>query len=408
LLSPADFGVVSIITSVFVAVALFTDLGFLDFLVRHKRTDESHFRDVIWTIHVKRGVAIFGAVAVTSPLIAWAFEKPIVALPLAVASIIFVFNGLSSLSLMTALRHDKARELSLLELGLQLFQTAGCIILALWWHNAWSIIAAMLLHAALRAFLSYRLFPDSAQRFARDKDIAREFLVFSRYVMMSSALALLIGQSDKIILARAFTLSEFGLYGIALTLASAPVSFAESYISRIVFPICAQTWREAPQNLKRIYYGVRRLPSLLYAFASGGLIGSASLVIALLYDPRYAGAAEFVSLLMIGTALRLPNTAAAQLMIAIGQVRKTVHVTVVRFAWVAVALPAGLILFGPIGVVAAVGLVEIAAMIYCWILLGHFRLLNIKEEVIYVALTVAGAFVGWTVTKLVKQALPYL
>lgn len=408
LLSPAEFGLVGIITSVFVAVAMITDLGFLDFLVRHERTDERHFRDVIWTIHAKRGVAIFAAVAVTSPLIAWAFAKPIVALPLAVASLLFVFNGLSSLSLMTALRHDKARQLSLLELALQLFQTATCVALALWWHNAWSIISAMLLQAALRAYLSYRLFPDSAHRIARDKEIAREFLVFSRYVMMSSALALVIGQSDKIVLGRFFTLGEFGLYAIALTIATSPLSFAESYINRIVFPICAQTWRDAPQNLEAVYYSVRRLPASLYAFACGGLIGSAPLVVAILYDPRYAAAATFVSLLMIGTALRLPNSAAAQLMIAVGQVRKTVHMTVVRFAWVILAIPAGLALFGPIGVVGAIGSVEVAAMIYCWILLRSHRLFNIGEELKYLGLLASGALIGWAGANIVLHALSRL
>ena len=146
------------------------------------------------------------------------------------------------------MRHDKARELSLLDLFLQLFQTAACVLLAVWWHNAWSIVVAMLLHSALRALLSYRLFPDSAQSIARDPEIAREFLVFSRLVMISSALALVIGHSDKIVLGRIFTLSEFGLYAIALTIASSLLAFVDSYINRIVFPICSKTWREARET----------------------------------------------------------------------------------------------------------------------------------------------------------------
>src|SRR5947209_1964992 len=320
LLNPPEFGIVGIITSIFFAVAMVTDLGFQDFLIRHERTEERHFRYVIWTIHAKRGLAVFIAVALASPLIAWAFDKPVVALPLAVASFIFVLNGVASLSLMTALRHDKSRELSLLEFGLQIFQTSACLLLALWWHNAWSIIAAMVLQSGLRALLSYRLFPDSSQHLARDRVISREFLVFSRFVMTSSALALVIGQSDKVVLGRVFTLGQFGLYAIALTIASAPTAFGESYINRIVFPICAQTWRGARAELGTVYYGVRRLPAALYAFACGGLIGSAGLVVAVLYDPRYAPASMFVSLLMVSTALRLPNVAAAQLMVAVGQV----------------------------------------------------------------------------------------
>jgi O-antigen/teichoic acid export membrane protein len=395
LLSPLEFGIVGIITSVFFAVALITDLGFQDFLIRHERTEDAHFRDVIWTIHAKRGLAVFVAVAIASPLIAWAFDKPVVALPLAVASLIFVFNGAASLSLMTALRHDKAREISLLEFFLQLFQTAACVLLALWWHNAWSIIAAMLLQSGLRAVLSYRLFPNSSQHLARDPAISREFLRFSRFVMASSALALVIGQSDKVVLGRIFTLGEFGLYAIALTIASAPAAFAESYINRIVFPMCAQIWREARSELPSVYYGVRRLPAGLYGFACGGLIGSASFVVALLYDPRYAAASTFVSLLMVSTALRLPNSAAAQLMVAAGQVQKTMHMTIVRLLWVLLAMPFGLMLFGPIGVVAAIGLIEFPAMIYCWLQLHRLNVLNMREELSFLGIVASGAVIGW-------------
>lgn len=407
LLSPPEFGIVGIITSVFFAVALVTDLGFQDFLVRHEHTEDRHFRDVIWTIHAKRGLAVFVAVAVASPLIAWVFGKPVVAVPLAVASLIFVFNGVSSLSLMTALRHDKARELSLLEFFMQLFQTCACLLLALWWRNAWSIIAAMLLQSGLRAVLSYRLFPNSAQRPARDPAISREFLVFSRFVMASSALALVIGQSDKLVLGRIFTLGEFGLYAIALTIASAPVTFAESYVNRIVFPICTQAWRAGRGDLSRVYYEVRRLPVSLYAFACGGLIGSARLLVAVLYDHRYAPASTFISLLMIGTALRLPNVAVAQLMVAVGQVQKTIHITVVRLLWVLITIPLGLALFGPIGVVAAIGLMEVPAMLYSWLFLGRLKVLRVAPELGFLGLVAAGAAVGWLSSNEILYFFPH-
>src|ERR1051326_2930042 len=63
LLRPEDFGIVGIIGSIFYTAEMFTDLGFQAFLVRHERTDDRHFRDVIWTIHAKRGAALFMLVA---------------------------------------------------------------------------------------------------------------------------------------------------------------------------------------------------------------------------------------------------------------------------------------------------------------------------------------------------------
>ena len=395
LLTPSDFGIVGIITAVFFAVEMVTDLGFEAFVIRDSRTGDRHFRDVIWTIHAKRGLGLFAAVAIASPAIAWAFGKPVIALPLAVASLILFINGLASLSLMTALRHDKSRELSLLEFGLQILQTTACLLLALWWRNAWSIIAAMLLQSVLRTLCSYAFFHGSAQRIDRDRAISREFLAFSRVILLSSALTLVIGQTDKFILGRLFTLEEFGLYAIALTIASAPLAFGGSYVRRIAFPVYAQTYRQAPGELHKVYYRVRRAVSALYAFGCGGLIGGAPLLVALLYDPRYASSAAFISLLMISTALRLPNTAASELLTAAGNMKRMLGITVVRVVWLAIAIPIGFIMFGTMGIVGAVGLIEVPAMLFCWILLRRLHVLDLRQELLFIALIAAGAAIGF-------------
>ena len=408
LLAPSAFGIVGIITSVFFVVTMITDLGFEAFLIRHQRTDDRHFRDVIWTIHAKRGLLLFLAVALGSPVIAWAFNKPVIAMPLAVASLTFAVNGLTSLSLMTALRRDKARELSLLDFGLQLFSTITCLLLALWWRNAWSIIAAMVMQSCLRALLSYRLFADSAQRLARDNAVSREFIAFSRMILMSSIMALLIGQSDKLILGRLFTLNEFGLYAIALTISGAPTAFGESYVRRIAFPVYAQTWRQTPSDLPTVYYGVRRTVSALYAFGCGGLIGGAQLLIALLYDPRYSAAAAFMSLLMISTALRLPNVAASELLTATGDMKRMVRITLVLVLWLAGAIPLGIVLFGTIGVVAAVGLMEVPAMLYCWLMLQKARVLDLREEMSFLGFVGVGAITGFLLGTEVLHLFPHL
>jgi O-antigen/teichoic acid export membrane protein len=395
ILTPRDFGIVGIVNAIFFAVFMVTDLGFEAYLIRHARTDDRRFRNVIWTIHATRGLALFVAVALASPLIAWAFDKPVIALPLAVASVGFFIHGVTSLSLMTALRRDMSRELSLLDFGLQVFAIAVGLLLALWWRNAWSLIAAMVLQDILRAILSYVVFPDSAHRPARDREISREFLAFSRMVLASSMLTLLIAQSDKLVLGRLFTLDQFGLYAIAFSIASAPTAFVQSYIRRIAFPVYAQTAREAPTQLACVYYSVRRKASALYAFGCGGIIGSAQLIVALLYDPRYAAASIFISILTIASALRLPNVAAGEFLTATGDMKRMVGIAAIRVLWLALAMPTGFLLFGPLGIVAAVGLVELPAMFYCWFLLHRSGVLDLREELSFIALIAAGAALGF-------------
>ena len=397
LLSPDAFGIVGIISAVFFAVFMLTDLGFQSYVTRHADGDDRHFRDVIWPIHAGRGVAITLIAIGLAPIVAHVLRKPELAWPLAIASFTLLLNGLASLSLVTALREDRARRLSWLELGLAAFQAAASIALALVLRSFWAIVAAMLLQALLRLVLSYALFPGSASRPARDRAISREFLAFSRVVVTSSAVSLAMSQTDKLVLARLFTLAQFGLYAIAVNLASAPAAFADGYVHRVVFPALARTWQLDRGAIPGVFYRMRRTVTLLYAFGSGGLIGGAGLLVAILYDPRYQFAASYLSLLAIGTAFRMPNVAAAELMAAMGEINVTLRANLARLGWLAIAGVAGYLALGPIGLVAAVGTVELAPYLYSCAVLRRAGVLDLREEGAFLLALAAGAGLGYLI-----------
>lgn len=405
LLTPQDFGLVGIINSLFFTIVLLTDLGFQSYLVRHERTDERHFRDVIWTIHASRGIALMAASVLGAPVVALLLQKPDLAAPLAVAAITFGFNGLASLALMTSLRSNGANRLSLLDLGLIVFQTVVAIVLAVVFRNVWALIAAMVAQSVLRAVLSYTLFADSRHGLARDRAISRDFMAFSRVVLVSGFLTLLVGQADKLFLARVMTLQEFGTYSIALNLLSAPLSFISTYVSRVVYPVYALTFSRTPEQLPRLYYAARQRVSLLFAFGIGGAGGAAALIVRILYDPRYADASIYLALLALGVALRLPTLTAAEVMTAIGQIKVTVRLNVVRVVWLALAGPAAYFIGGPIAVVAAVGLVELPTLLVAWRILYRAGIFNAAREAAYLAAVAAGAAVG---LGLATVALPWL
>jgi O-antigen/teichoic acid export membrane protein len=270
------------------------------------------------------------------------------------------------------------------------------------------MIAAMVLQSAMRTILSYRLFDDSSQAFDSDPEVFREFLAWSRIVLMSSTLTLLLAQTDKLILARLFSLQEFGLYALAISIASAPQSFASSYITKVVFPVYAQTWREQPANMANVYYKVRRGASALYAFGCGGLVGGAALLFAILYDPRYEGAALFMSIIMISGGLFLPNFAAAELLTATGDIKGTLRMNVVRVAWLVGTIPLAYAGLGALGVVAAVGSIEVPVMLYSWLVLQRMGILRITEELLFLLLMALGALLGLAVSTGVFRLFPHI
>ena len=52
LLDPHAFGVVGVIVSLMMVLAMISDLGFFDFVIRHKKGGDPRFLDIIWTIRL--------------------------------------------------------------------------------------------------------------------------------------------------------------------------------------------------------------------------------------------------------------------------------------------------------------------------------------------------------------------
>jgi O-antigen/teichoic acid export membrane protein len=344
-----------------------------------------------------RGIALSILVAILAGPIAHFMQKPELQWPIAVAGLCSLIDGLGSLAPFSALRARRVRLMSSIDIGAQIVGLMISIICALIFRSFWAIILSTLLSQLMGVIISYWLFPDSSQRFRWSRERAAELWRFSRFITGSTILTLLITQGDKLILGRAFPLDVMGIYIIAAGLAAAPVAMVTAYAGRVLYPLYAEIFREAPETLPGKFYSARMVQTLFYAFAAGGFIGCAHLVVTLLYDPRYAGAATYLQILSISTFFAAGNYAANEVMIAIGNTRFTFVTNVVRISYLAVVGWIGWTQLGAIGIVWAVGTVELAAQVLAWVELRRHGFLNIPRELLFIATGLAGLAVGYGV-----------
>lgn len=394
LLAPSDYGLIGIVMAIFFVIAMITDTGCQAFIVRHEHGLEPEFLDAVWTIHLLRGGAIALLAMVLSGPLAMLLDKPALAPLMAVAAVSMAVDGAASLTLITALRRKMVRKLSIVDFSVFVSQLVVGLIAAWFLRNAWAIVIAIIAQSTARAIASYVVFPDSRRRFRLDRPIARELWRFSRMIVASSTLTLIISQVDRLVLARLFSLQQFGVYAIAGSLASAPLSLVYIYTSRIIYPHLADTWRTAPERIRQTFYGMRGTVFHGYLFAAGGMLGSASLVVRLLYDPRYADAARYLHLLAITTAMIMLTKPMNELMVAIGHVRMTLETNVVRVCWLVLAASLGYFLIGPIGIVTALALIEVPAYLYGAVRLAKLGLYSAIHDIAAFATIGAGAAVG--------------
>lgn len=404
LLSPQVYGITGMLISVFYTINMVTDIGLQAYVIRHHRSDEPEFLSSVFTIHAVRGVLL----ALTGVALAWPISqilaKPEVAAPLAVSSLIFVIEGLVSLHPFLGLRRGSVQRFAIIDLATGLGQTICGIALAFLLRNIWAIIASMFIGAALRVVAGYALFPGSRHVFRPDREISRDLWRFSRVIAVSSTLTLILAQIDKLTLGRLMSLSEFGTYSIAGSLASAPLAFAFNYTSAIVYPAAASAWR-AGESLSDAYYSCWRRFFYLYAFAGGALIGGAPLLVRLIYDHRYWIAGDFLRLLAISTALSIVTRSMESVLVASGRQRAAIEFNVLRLVCLGTG---GLLTLGTgnsMLLVWAVGLVE--APVYLFGLIRMRPLFRVRwaRELSFWALLLTGAVAGEAATVIGRMIL---
>lgn len=397
LLSADDFGAVGITTSIMIVFVLLSDVGFFAFVVRSSRAAEPRFLDEVWTLRLVRGIAIAATIAALAVPLAHLFAKPMLAPLIAVMGLSLLFEGLTSMSFATAAREGRIGRLVLLDVLPAAAQLLVAIPFAIWLRSYWAIAIGMVASGLLKIALSYLLFPGSARRLRFSAARSRELWRFGWRIATSSIAQIIISQTDKIVFARLFSLGQFGLYTLATNLSQVPTAATANYSPRILYPVYASTWAEAPTRLSDAYYRAGRPLQLLYLAGVAGLIGVAPLLIEILYDDRYRGAALYLEILAVGALFRFRVMTVNDMMLARGDTAHGLKVSALRVATLAGAGTLLFIAFGAIGLVWAVAIVEIVSQLYSWWVLHRIGVLRIlKEAAIFLAVPV-GLGIGWLV-----------
>jgi O-antigen/teichoic acid export membrane protein len=393
-LSPIDFGVAGLTGAILNILLMISDVGFGVYIIRHVRGDDPHLLDIIWTVRLARGALLTLLLAACADPLAILLNKPSLQIAIAVTALHFLLDGCSSLAPFTAVRQERLFMLSLLDVVSAVSQTLVGIALALVLHSYWAIVLAGLIGTGLKSLLSYVLFPNAARRFAFDRREAGDLWRFGRTIAGAHTIQVLLSNVDKIALSRIFPLSLFGLYSLAFNLSGAASGFTTLYPNRILLPAFARAYREEPDNLAQVYYGSRRILTLFYMIAMGGFISMAPAVVNLLYDLRYQAAATYLQLLALAPAVAMNNYAAREILIVVGRVQALLYANLVRLGWLLAAGTGGFLLFGPLGLIAAVGCIEVPVQIYCWYELHRAGLFRMGQEALIIAALLLGLALG--------------
>jgi lipopolysaccharide exporter len=381
LLNPQAYGIFAILLSILFMIELMSDVGTVGLLIRHPRGEERRFIHTVWTIRLIRNSLNFCLLFFGAPIVARIYDTPVLTSALKVLSFWFLLFGAESMSFVLAQRDRKARISNYADLVANAVMAVSVIGIACVVRSHFALIYGVLLQRAILTISSHLFYRTVGIGVAFDREALAEQFRFARLVMPSSLLTMVLSQYDKLVLLKLFDLALLGIYGIAGNML-APISGVIVHNARVVlYPRCADYFRTNRATACVRYYNENKRLFTIGAMLPASVAGFSQLIVAILYDPRYAAAGTMLMILGLGAVVGAFQNASENLLVAYGRTRVVLVANVIRFCSVVPASLLGYYFFGFYGFLWFTFLATIPPLIYFYCQQKTYGLLNLKSEV---------------------------
>jgi PST family polysaccharide transporter len=371
LLTPADFGLVAMVTAITGLGQAFADLGLSEATIQHPEISHDQVSTLFW-INVAIGLTLTAITAALAPALAWFYREPrLIGITLLV-SLTFLIGGLRVQH--DALLKRQMRFPSLVIRDVTAYALAVPVAIVLAWRGAgyWAIVALPLTLNLTSMSLSWvmaRWVPGLPRRCGE----VRSLIAFGGNVAASYMILNLNRSADCVLIGWYWGASPLGLYSRALNLLLLPVRQLGLPASSVAVPAFSRV-QDEPERLARYYLRTANVIMWISAPIFGFLFVAAVPVIVLALGSRWVEAAPVFQILAIFALGQLLYDSTVWLLVSRGQSLRLLKLVLVSSPIMIGSYAIGL-RFGIKGVALSGSLVLLA--MFPWILKFSFRGTNL-------------------------------
>lgn len=350
LLTPADFGVVAIAMSFVQAIEALAFLGVEEALVR-ERAPSRDLYDTGFTLNVIRNSTIALLVSVAAAPIAGIFAEPRLTPVLLVLAAGVAVGGFDNIGMVDYRRSFAFAVVLRQNLLPRLLSVVLTLVLALWLHSYWALIAGVVAMRVGMVAAGYLIHPYRPRFSLR---AWRALIGYSLWALAQTVAVVLRDRSHTLIIGRMLGTPAAGVYSVGSEVALMPLNELLAPLSRVAFSSFASlddspagAAQDSPAATYRRLVGVTVLLTLPMGF---GLSLTAADLVGFAFGPRWEAAVPAMQVLGVVGALMVFSHMASTLYFAHARMAASFRVTCISAATRLVLL---LALLGPLGLVGA-------------------------------------------------------
>ncbi len=346
LISPADFGVVSMGLAIVLVVSAVADLGLTTALVRCPDLTRELFSTAFWT-SVVSGLFFTCLTVLAAPFAAEVTDMSELRTVLPTLSVIVLLSCLASAPIANLTRELRFHLLAVISTTAAAASGVVSVTIAVAGSGLWALTAQAVTMALLTTI---GLWATTRHRPARQWSWPelRGLLAFGRYVVATTTLDAFASRVPLLAIGTVYGPTTLGQYSRAETTQMAITDFTSSVVGRVALPVFSGS-AVTPEPLRAgartgLRFGLAmNAPLMLIAGAVGPQL------ITGLFGPAWESAGTLFSILCLAGAFWPVHVVAVNLLLAMGRSREVFGLDVAKKSLLLVALAVGLP-FGAVGV----------------------------------------------------------
>lgn len=326
MLTPADFGLVAMVTAITGLGQAFADLGLSEATIQHPEIDHDQVSKLFW-VNVGIGLLLAVFTLCLAPLLAWFYHEPRLKAITVVVSSTFLIGGFR-------VQHDALLQRNMRFTALAARDIVACSVavpaaIFLAWRGAgyWAIVALPLILNLIQMTLSWVMagwIPGLPKRGAK----VRSMVAFGGNVAASYLTFNFTRSADSILIGRYWGAGPLGLYSRAMNLLLLPVRQLGAPARRVAVPAFSRL-QDDPERLARFYLRSANLIMWITAPTFGFLFVVASPIIILALGKQWHAAGPVFQILAIFALGQLLYESLIWLLVSRGQSKRLLRLVLI-------------------------------------------------------------------------------
>ena len=329
LLTPADFGIVALVTFFASMSIVFVQGGLSQALIQRQQTTPEEESAVFWWNLAGSGT-LAAVILLAAPGIARFYGQSVLEPLMLAAAAQIMFSALGAVQTALLTRSLQFQRLAIAGAAASILSGVFGIGAAVMGYGVWALAIQLTSLAAINSLVLWFACPWRPVLHFRFGTI-RSLFGFGIYLSMSSALDVLYTQGFALIIGKLHGVRDLGLYNRAHSTQALPGNILSSMVARIAFPLFSAR-SEDTEGLRR---GIRMANSIGMILNFPAMIGLAllsDLVIVSLFGDQWLPSAPILAILALGGLLLPVHINNLQLLLARADSRRFFQLELIKKA----------------------------------------------------------------------------